>query len=155
MSPSYKRCRHVIYQCYSKPHRAIKDLSCCCCVTSKISWSLFKWMSCGVKLNGFPSAPSLFPAFPLEQPSSPGFTTKWSFVSWNKCGCNIARMLSFWRDFKWSATSYFGAVAEWRRHPLFPAVVHKTLTTAPPTGQIEHVMCHSRFGGVVVPTTVI
>lgn len=95
MSPSCKRCTHVIYQCYcpsAGEHLSVNY----CCVTSKYSWSLFRWMSCGMKLNGFPSALSLFSAFPLEQPSSPWFPTKWSFFrSWIKCDCNIASLGCF------------------------------------------------------------
>lgn len=67
---------------------------CCCYITSNSSWSLCRWISCGVKMNGCPSSssPCLSSCvFLVAQSSSQLFTNTCPSVrSRTKSGCSMA-----------------------------------------------------------------
>lgn len=88
-----------------------------------------------MKLNGIPSALSLFSAVPPGQPFSPWFTTKGSFFrSWNKLECCIVSLGCFK-----SGQALHSLVKSQNDDVINCRAIIRTVTIAPPSGQTGHV----------------
>lgn len=127
MSPSWQQQLHVVCKWYDDALRVLQqnEWRSFSTYTSNSSWSLCRWIICGVKLKGFPSPPSLRlspSVFPVELSSSQLFISSWPSVKrllasgWSIVGmsCHTSFFLkpSLCREYSVLVVG----VVEWWRH---------------------------------------